>query len=208
MVVQLVARLTAVRGALQDHLEDNPIVFSGVAALLDFVDQICRKLKATVLGAGSGPLQELLVQVCPNIFPHDSDYHESSEHILPHRIATVVTNNEPSQEVGKRLHEVDIARHFTPPSFEAKIKQMNGYQSHIVSPEKAVVALISDAFADCAPIAQWMVVAVRSFLSKAARDCAADVVERDPDHRQQLADMIVQVREAAFILGGCIFPAA
>jgi hypothetical protein len=61
--VQLVARLTAVRGALQDHLEDNPVIFSGIAALLDFVDQICRKLKATVLGAGSGPLQELLVQV-------------------------------------------------------------------------------------------------------------------------------------------------
>jgi hypothetical protein len=97
------------------------------------------------------------------------------------------------QEVGKRLHEVDVGKHFTAPSFEAKIKQMNGYQSHIVSPEKALVALIADAFADCAPIAQWMVVAVRTFLSSAARECAADVVERDPDHRQQLADMIVSV---------------
>lgn len=98
------------------------------------------------------------------------------------------------QEVGQRIHEVDIAKHFTAPSFEAKIKQMNGYQSHIVSPEKAVTALISDAFSDCAPIAQWMVVAVRAFLSKAARDCASEVVERDPDHRQQLADLIVAVR--------------
>jgi hypothetical protein len=61
--VQLVARLTAVRGALQDHLEDNPIIFSGVAALLDFVDRICLGLKNTVLGAGSGPLQDLLIKV-------------------------------------------------------------------------------------------------------------------------------------------------
>ena len=97
------------------------------------------------------------------------------------------------QEVGQRIHDVDIAKHFTPPSFEAKIKQMNGYQSHIVSPEKAVTALIADAFSDCAPIAQWMVVAVRAFLSKSARECASEVVERNPDHRQQLADLIVQV---------------
>lgn len=62
-MVQLVARLTAVRGALQDHLEDNPVIYSGVAALLDFTAQICRKLKSTVLGAGSGALQVLLVQV-------------------------------------------------------------------------------------------------------------------------------------------------
>jgi uncharacterized protein YfaQ (DUF2300 family) len=87
-----------------------------------------------------------------------------------------------------------VAKHFSPTSFEAKIKQMNGYQSHIVSPELAVRALIADAFADTAPIAQWMVVAVRTFLSKAVRDAADEVVEKDPDHRQQLADMIVQVR--------------
>lgn len=63
ILVQLVARLTAVRGALQDHLEDNPVIYSGVAALLDFTAQICRRLKETVLGAGSGALQSLLVQV-------------------------------------------------------------------------------------------------------------------------------------------------
>ena len=63
ILVQLVARLTAVRGALQDHLEDNPVIYTGVAALLDFTAQICRKLKDTVLGAGSGALQALLVQV-------------------------------------------------------------------------------------------------------------------------------------------------
>lgn len=66
-MVQLVARMTAVRGALQDHLEDNPVIYSGVAALLDFTAQICRKLKSTVLGAGSGDLQMLLVQVCNGV---------------------------------------------------------------------------------------------------------------------------------------------
>eukprot|EP00892_Ulva_mutabilis_P006763 jgi/Ulvmu1/4459/UM002_0184.1 len=156
-VQELVTRLTAVRGALQDHLEDNPLVFEGVAAVLHFVSQICKKLKETILGEGSGPLQELLVQ-----------------------------------EVGSRLHEVDIAKHFTPTSFENKIKQMNGYQSHIVSPEIALRALIADAFADVAPIAQWMVLAVRTFLSQQAKEAAAGVVEDDPDHRQQLADLIVQ----------------
>lgn len=39
------------------------MVFEGVAAVLHFVSQICKKLKATILGEGSGPLQELLVQV-------------------------------------------------------------------------------------------------------------------------------------------------
>ena len=61
---QLVTRLTAVRGALQDHLQDHPLVFEGVAAVLHFVSQICKKLKTTILGEGSGPLQVLLVQVC------------------------------------------------------------------------------------------------------------------------------------------------
>lgn len=71
---------------------------------------------------------------------------------------------------------------------------MNGYQSHIVSPELALRALIGDAFADVAPIAQWMVVAVRTFVSQQAKAAAVGVVEDDPDHRQQLADLIVQVR--------------
>jgi hypothetical protein len=60
--LQLVARLGAVRGALQDHLEDNSIVYHGVPALLNFIAEICHGLKSRILGAGSGPLQELLVK--------------------------------------------------------------------------------------------------------------------------------------------------
>jgi hypothetical protein len=61
--VQVVARLTAVRGSLQDHLEDNPVIYQGVPALLNFLGEICKGLKGRVLGAGSGPLQDLLVRV-------------------------------------------------------------------------------------------------------------------------------------------------
>ena len=57
------ARLTAVRGALQDHLEDNAIVYEGLPALLNFIAQICNGLKERILGSGSGPLQDLLVKV-------------------------------------------------------------------------------------------------------------------------------------------------
>lgn len=207
--MQLVTRLTAVRGALQDHLEDHPLVFEGVAAVLHFVSQICKKLKATILGEGSGPLQELLVQVCYCYFisvkpPMRCRCTSAQDDVrvlrhMNHK-QQVATDSLPDtevclQEVGTRLHEVDIAKHFTPTSFENKIKQMNGYQSHIVSPEIALRALISDAFADVAPIAQWMVVAVRTFLSQQAKEAANGVVEDDPDHRQQLADLIVQVRK-------------
>jgi hypothetical protein len=93
-----------------------------------------------------------------------------------------------------RLHELDVAHHFTPANFEAKIKQMNGYQAHIVSPELAVRAVIADAFTDAAPLAAWLVLEVRTFVAKAARDAAAAVVETDPQHREDLAEMIVHVR--------------
>lgn len=99
------------------------------------------------------------------------------------------------------MHEVDIAKHFTPTSFESKIKQMNGYQSHIVSPELALRSLVADAFADVAPIAQWMVVAVRTFVSQQTKVAAETVVEDDPDHRQQLADLIIQVRSRSCCSG-------
>ena len=56
------ARLVAVRGALQDHLEENPVIHKGLPALLNFAAQICKGLKQRVEGSGSGPLQDLLVK--------------------------------------------------------------------------------------------------------------------------------------------------
>lgn len=61
--VQLIIRLTAVRGSLLDHLDEHQILYEGVPAALDFVDQICQKIKAFILGEGSGPLQNILVLV-------------------------------------------------------------------------------------------------------------------------------------------------
>jgi hypothetical protein len=61
--VQLIIRLTAVRGALLDHLDENLILYEGVPAALDFVDRICQKIKGYILGEGSGPLQNILVLV-------------------------------------------------------------------------------------------------------------------------------------------------
>ena len=97
------------------------------------------------------------------------------------------------QDINEKLHEVDFAKHFTISNFDAKIKQTNGYQSHVVSPELAMRTVVGDAFKDAAPVAQWMIVQLRSFLTTAAAESAKDVVESDPDHRSNIADMIVQV---------------
>jgi hypothetical protein len=111
------------------------------------------------------------------------------------------------QDINDRLHDVDFAKHFTTTNFEAKIKQMNGYQSHLASPELAMRAVLSDAFHDAAPIAQWMVIQVKTFLLIAAQEAANEVVERDPEKRTQLSDMVVQVlRPGSPILCRCGAP--
>jgi hypothetical protein len=96
------------------------------------------------------------------------------------------------QDINQQLHEVDFAKHFTSSNFEAKIKQMNGYQAHVASPEMAMKALVADAFHDAAPVAQWMVVQMRTFLSTSAKEVASEVAERDPEKRVEITDLIVQ----------------
>ena len=103
------------------------------------------------------------------------------------------------QDINDKLHEVDFAKHFTNDNFDAKIKQMNGYQAHVASPELAMRALISDAFHDAAPVAQWMVLQIRAFLAQAAKDAANEVVERDPDKRVELSSMVIQVCKPPFV---------
>lgn len=88
---------------------------------------------------------------------------------------------------------MDFAKHFSTTKFEEKIKQMNGYQAHVASPEMAMRALVADAFQDAAPVAQWMIVQMRTFLSQSTREIANEVAERDPEKRSDITDMIAQV---------------
>ena len=98
------------------------------------------------------------------------------------------------QEVGERLHAIDINRHFTKSNFESQIKRWNGYQTHLVSPELAIRGIIGDAFADVAPIADWMMQSVRDFMSTAAKHACTEVVNDDPQKREALAAAILMVR--------------
>lgn len=108
-------------------------------------------------------------------------------------VAAVLESGVRLQDINERLHEVDFAQHFTNANFEAKIKQINGYQAHIASPEMAMRAVVADAFESAAPIAQWMVIQVKTFLAAAAREAANEVLEKDPERREQLSDAVVQV---------------
>jgi hypothetical protein len=101
------------------------------------------------------------------------------------------------QDINEKLHEVDFAKHFTIESFDTKIKQMNGYQAHVASPELAMRALVADAFADSVPVAQWMVIQIRTFLAQAAAEAAQEVVEHDPDKRSDLSEMVIRVCNAS-----------
>lgn len=98
------------------------------------------------------------------------------------------------QDVGKRLHEIDLSRHFTHDNMQAKIRQMNGYQTHLMAPETAVEGVISDAFQDVTPVVTWMVEAVRRFLREMTQQAGASVAADDPQKREQLANMIVEAR--------------
>lgn len=71
----------------------------------------------------------------------------------------------------------------------------------MASPELAMRALVADAFTDAVPVAQWMVVQMRTFLAAAAREVATEVMERDPEKRTELADTIVMVRPRCRLKG-------